>query len=142
VSGDEGAEMLAAYRSLFDTEPPIGTDGSPWPKARPYVVAWCPHRKRCRIGAVYATRWGYLWLSVRRRRDPDGGRIGAGYTLLTFPDGSRRSFGHVSSRGAGCRHGVPRNESVPFVAEDLFGLLDAVRSGRTPRPADYVAPWR
>jgi hypothetical protein len=58
------------------------------------------------IGAVYLTEWVFFWSRVSWHSDTARhGRLGVGCTLLTFPDGSRRSFGHMSSReAAGCRH--------------------------------------
>jgi hypothetical protein len=164
VSRDEAAEMRAAYESLFNGKPPAvdgsdGSGGSPWPDARPYVIVWCPHRtRRCRVGAVYATGWGYLWLHVSRservlfigeRFSVTPGRQSIGYTLLTYPDGTRRSFAHSSSSigngvrqsRSGCRHWKPATKGIPFVADEMFALLDDVYAGRTQRPADYVAPW-
>jgi hypothetical protein len=138
---DDAADVQLAYSSLFNGRPPRPWGEKPWPKAKPYVNAWCPHpTKRCRIGAVYATRWGYLWLHVSRLAI-DRGKLTAGYTLLTFPDGTRRDFLHMSSPGEGCRHAVPHDWKVPFAADELLDLLAAVHAGRTPRPADYVAPW-
>jgi hypothetical protein len=156
VSGDEAAEMRAAYESLFNGEPSI--DGSPWPEAAPYIIVWCPHQKRCRVGAVYATRWGYLWLHLVRTEAIEfvgdqyiliPGRLSVGYTLLTFPNGTRRSFGHSSSSvgnsvrqtRSGCRHWKPATKGIPFVADEMFERLADVRAERTRRPADYVAPW-
>jgi hypothetical protein len=140
VSRDEARDMEMAYNSLFNGKPPIV--GNPWPTAKPYLIVWCPHpRKRCRIGAVYATRWGDLWLHVVRGDDPGRAKIEAGYTLLTFPDGSRRDFGHLTTPDRGCRHAVPRDQKVPFAAHELLDLLAAMHAGRMPRPAHYVAPW-
>jgi len=154
---DDAADMQSAYNSLFNGKPPTLTEGTPWPQAEPYAIIWCPHRKRCRLGAVYATRWGYLWLHVERNKlvDEAGnvtpGRLSNGYTLLTFPDGTRREFGHsrpgVTQSGVGyrpgCRHWAPtKNWGTPFNADEMFALLDDVQAGRIRRPADYVAPWR
>lgn len=152
---DDRADMEAAYESLFNGRPIAQTERSPWPAARPYVIVWCPHRKRCRIGAVYASRWGYLWLHVERNKVVDKaanvtpGKLTDGYTLLTYPNGTRRDFGHSgasltqSGYRAGCRHWAPTKEHrVPFIADEMFGLLDDVQSGKIPRPAHYVAPWR
>jgi hypothetical protein len=142
MSLGEAADMQAAYRLLFNREPSPG--GSPWPKAEPYVSVWCPHPKKgCRIGGVYLTEWGFFWLRVSRNRDPaTHGRVGVGYTLLTFPDGSRRSFGHLSSAVAGCRDWKPANQRPAFNADEMFALLDDVQAGRIRRPANYVAPWK
>jgi hypothetical protein len=148
--------MDAAYKSLFNGRPIAQTERSPWPAARPYVIVWCPHRRRCRLGAVYATRWGYLWLHVMRNKlvdtsthfTPRGTKLSGGYTLLTYPDGTRRDFGHLSATftqwgyRAGCRHWTPTKEHrVPFIADEMFALLDDVQAGRIRRPADYVATW-
>jgi hypothetical protein len=116
---DETLDMQMAYNSLFNGRPRIPTEGTPWPHAKPYIIVWCPHRKRCRLGAVYATRWGYLWLQVERNRVIEKaanvipGKLSEGYTLLTYPDGTRRDFGHSgasltqSGYRAGCRHWAP-----------------------------------
>ena len=137
-------EPHLAYESLFHTGPATRTQGSPWPEAMPYVKVWCPSPKKgCLIGAVYLTEWGFFWLRVSRHRDtPTHGRLSVGGALLTFPDGARRSFGHMSpGTPAGCRHWKPTRQQVPFIADEMFALLDDLQAGRTRRPANYVAPW-
>jgi hypothetical protein len=154
VNRDDAADMDSAHASLFHGRDP-GPGASPWPDAVPYVNVWCPHRKaRCRIGSVYLTHWGYFWLHLSRKETVEHvgprfiakpGRWSAGYTLLTFPDGSPRSFGHTRSsmwgNRSGCRHWKPTEARVPFDADEMFALLADVRSGRVKRPANYVAPW-
>ena len=153
MNGRDAADMQAAYASLFNGKPRIG--GLPWPEAEPYVIVWCPHPKKgCRIGAVYATEWGYFWMHVDRHKAAKLSTsvthtLSVGYTLLTYPDGTRRnfevspaSFTAGSDYRAGCRHWMPtKKRGAPFIADEMFALLDDVRAGRIRRPANYVAPW-
>jgi hypothetical protein len=148
VSRDDfAADLSAAYESLFHKDPLAlaRTQGSPWPDAEPYVKVWCPSPKKgCLIGAVYLTEWGFFWVHVSWHRDTaTHGQLSRGYNLLTFPDGSRRSFGHISpGTPAGCYHWKPKHQRPAFNADEMFALLDDVQGGRIRRPANYVAPWR
>ncbi len=130
--------------------------GSPWPDAKPHVIAWCPHKNRCRIGAVYATRWGYLWLNVERnetgrreRRGHSWEALGRLHTAHLSRRDVARNFGHMSGAyltaegyRPGCRHWtLTKKRGVPFIANEMLALLDDVKAGRIARPASYVAQW-
>lgn len=117
------------------------------PTQTPLIVVWCRGKKKpCRLGGVYSTPWGHLYVSnppAWQRSDPrrvTGLRTGTGMrTLMTHPDGARRDFGFMHVPGTGCRHGTPR-VFLPFETNSLLRLLEDVRNGKARPGSDYVAP--
>jgi hypothetical protein len=132
-------DAQAALRSIFHGDH-YGKPDTPWPAAAPYVVIWCPAaRRRCRMGGVYATRWGFLLLrrSYRRVRERENGIEfhGGGFGGSLIPADPTQA---LISGPWHCRHGQPEDWWT-FDITEVMALVEAVRLGQ-PRPADYV--WR
>jgi hypothetical protein len=128
-------DIAAAARWLYGRDPDFGPVRPVWPPHKPYVVVWCPHpRKPCRIGAVYATPYGFLFTGLNRqhRKDRAAGSRGGSRSLLTYPDGTLRDYGFVGRLY--CRHG----ERGFSTGRPLHEIAAGVAAGRDRRPANIV----
>lgn len=135
MTSEEPDDIQAAHAWLAEADTP-----------KLLVDNWCPNsRNRCRLGEVYSTPWGYLYLgrAWKQRSDPGhlpGAHVGM-MTLLTNPDGSRRSFGFMHRVGTGCQHGTLVEVGIPFDTEEMFRLLGEGQHWKGPAPASCLACW-
>jgi hypothetical protein len=133
--------LVAAARWLYGGDPQAH-GMPPLPAHDPYVIAWCPsRRKRCRVGAVYAAPQGFVFIGLTReqRSQRSAGYHGRSLSLLASPDGTPLEHGFVGTLH--CRCGQPQNQClVPGDGHrSLVAVLGDVLAGRISRPGSYVA---